>query len=156
MTHPAPGGLRRAVIGLRLGSSLLACLVISGGVACHDPYAEVRARLSPADLERFDRGARVALPCATCHDLAGEATKIGPHLSRLEGRRAGGLPGYAYSQAMEKSGLVWDADTLDGFLASPQSVVPGNRMVSPGVSDHAARSDLVFFLIEAGGRSGGP
>jgi len=118
--------------------------------ACTDPYAEVRARLDPAERARFDRGARAASPCAVCHDLAGEAVKIGPHLSGIGGRRAGAVPGYAYSDAMKTSGVRWSTRTLDAFLAEPQRVVPGNRMVSPGVRDPSARSDLVFFLVQAG------
>lgn len=131
----------------------LATTVVAGASACHDPYAEVRARLTPAEVERFDRGARAAAPCATCHDLAGDAVKIGPPLSHVAGRRAGGVPGFAYSPAMAQSTLVWDARSLAAFLADPQRVVPGNRMVSPGVADPSELADLVFFLIEAGGHS---
>lgn len=138
-------------LSLRLALTAVAVLA---HVGCSDPWADVRARLSPADLERFDRGARIAAPCAACHDLSGEAQKIGPHLKRIDGRRAGGLPGFAYSQALERSDLVWTTQTLDAFLAEPQRVVPGNRMVATGVGDAGARGDLVFFLIQAG-RSGG-
>ncbi len=136
----------------RLGLFVAGALLAQTG--CSDPWADVRAQLSPADLERFDRGARVAAPCAACHDLSGEAQKIGPHLKQIEGRRAGSLPGFAYSQALERSDLVWSARTLDAFLANPQRVVPGNRMVAAGVGDAGARADLVFFLVQAG-RSGG-
>ncbi len=152
MNDDAPGhdGRWRAAPALAL---LIAGAL--GALGCSDPWADVRAELSPAERERFDRGARVAAPCAACHDLAGEAVKIGPHLKRIEGRRAGGLPGFAYSNAMQRSGFEWSERSLDAFLADPQRVVPGNRMVSPGVADAAARADLVFFLIRAGGSSGG-
>ena len=117
--------------------------------ACTDPYADARAALSPAEQARFDRGARAAAPCAACHDLAGNAVKIGPPLRGIIGRPAGSLPGFGYSAALQRSGVVWTERTLDAFLASPATFVPGNRMVAPGVSD-ATRADLVFFLLRAG------
>ena len=136
-------------------ATLLAILAVTGlaGSGCRDPYAEVRARLDPADLARFDRGARVAAPCAACHDFAGTARKIGPHLSNLAGRRAGGVDGFAYSDALAGADFVWDARSLDAFLADPQRVAPGNRMMSPAVLDPAARSDLSFFLLMASSSS---
>ena len=117
--------------------------------ACSDPYADARAKMSDSDRARFDRGARAASPCAACHDLAGSATKIGPALRGLAGRRAGAVSGFAYTPALANSGIVWGPRTLDAFLASPQSYVPGTRMVSPGVAD-AQRADLVFFLLNSG------
>jgi cytochrome c len=124
----------------------MASIAIAG---CSDPYASAREKLSETDRARFDRGARAALPCAACHDLAGTATKIGPPLRGLAGKRAGAVPGYAYSPALANSGVIWGPRTLDAFLASPQAFVPGTRMVSPGVAD-AQRADLVFFLLSAG------
>lgn len=32
---------------------------------------------------------------------------------------------------MRHSGIVWDEDTLDRFLADPRRVVPANRMAFP-------------------------
>ena len=130
--------------------AVLACLVISS-VGCRDPYAEVRAELSPADRDRFDQGARVAAPCAACHDLAFDAMKIGPHLRGIDGRRVGSVAGFGYSTSLQGNERVWNARLLEAFLAEPQRVFPGNRMMSPGVRDPSARADLVFFLIHAGG-----
>ncbi len=141
--------MRGMTYGARWARAMLvASFALTQG--CSDPYADVRAGLSPSERERFDRGARLAAPCAACHDLAGQAVKIGPHLSSLAGRRAGGLPGFAYSDAMRRSDFDWSARTLDAFLADPQRVVPGNRMLSPGVADTMARADLVFFLTRGG------
>lgn len=145
--------VRRRARVVELGVTLAAALgALLGTSGCRDPWADVRAGLSPAERARFDSGARIAAPCAACHDLAGDALKIGPPLSGLDGRPAGSVPGFGYSSALLRSGLVWNARTLDAFLAAPQRVVPGNRMVSPGVAGSAARGDLVYFLIQAGGR----
>lgn len=140
---------RRPARRRRASPAMIVALLAVVASACSDPYAEVRAALSPGDRERFDRGARAAASCAACHDFVGRAAKIGPPLEAIEGRRAGSVPGFGYSEAMRSSNLIWDARTLDAFLADPQRVVPGNRMVAPGVHDPGMRRDLVFFALRA-------
>ena len=44
------------------------------------------------------------------------------------------------------AGLVWDAASLDRYLADPESVVPGTRMSIPPVRDEQERADLVAYL----------
>ena len=77
--------------------------------------------------------------CAMCHRLNG-STSLGPSLRGVYGRKAGQASGYAYSAAMLKSGLSWNAQTLDNYLASPTKVVRGGKMVLavPGAGDRAA------------------
>jgi len=41
------------------------------------------------------------------------ANQIGPNLYDVFGRRAGTLPGFAYTDALKVSKIVWNADTLD-------------------------------------------
>ena len=57
--------------------------------------------------------------CAVCHSIAPALGKMGPPLAGVMGRKAGTLPGYAYSSAMKGSKLVWDAATLDTYLKAP-------------------------------------
>jgi cytochrome c len=66
--------------------------------------------------------------CRTCHTLRPGDNRLGPHLYAIVGRRAGSLPDYAYSDAMRRSGLVWDEETLETFIENPEAVVPGNSM----------------------------
>jgi cytochrome c len=73
----------------------------------------------------------------------------GPNLHGLFGRRAGTLPGFAFSPALRHSGLVWDAATLDAFLADPKRAVPANRMAFPGVRRAEDRRALIDFLKQA-------
>ena len=57
------------------------------------------------------------------------------------GRRAAAVPGFAYSNAMmEKgaTGLVWDAATLERYIADPESVVAGTSMSAPPLRDEQA------------------
>lgn len=129
---------------LAIGSAL--ALSAAGLPACDARVREIRSRLSDADLQRFDRGNKLATPCWACHDLYGTQNRIGPHLSGLFGRRAGESTFGAYSEALRQTGVRWNAATLDRFLASPQRFVPGTTMVSPGLADPADRAALIFYL----------
>jgi len=91
--------------------------------------------------------ARVFQPCAHCHQIGeGARGMTGPPLQGVAGRTAGMLPGYPFSQAMRASGVVWTAETLDRFIAAPQAVVPGTRMMFGGLDDAPRRAALVAFL----------
>lgn len=94
------------------------------------------------------KGAVVYERCAACHAIQYDRT--GPRHCGLIGRRAGSVPGFAYSPAMKKSGIVWNARTLDRFIADPTHVVPGTAMGYDGVKDAKERSDLIAYLAAAG------
>jgi cytochrome c len=79
-----------------------------------------------------------------CHSL--EQNRTGPRHCGLVGRRAGSEPGFEYSEAMKRSGLVWDEKTLDRFLASPTQVVPGTTMTYSGVADPRERAELIAWI----------
>jgi cytochrome c len=94
-------------------------------------------------------GAQVFNMCKGCHTLSTDGNSgIGPNLHGLYGRKAGSVPGYDYSPAMKKSGLTWDAATLDAFLAAPGKKVPGTKMPI-SVSDPVKRAALVAYLKTA-------
>ncbi|MFP6641523.1 MAG: c-type cytochrome [Myxococcota bacterium] len=137
----------------RLRSRFALIFVVGWLAGCND-YSQVRASLDPAERVSFDRGQREATPCWSCHDLTGQGRKIGPPLGGFFGRPAARAPDYPYSPALEASGLVWNEQTLGAFLEAPQRVIPGNRMLSPPLTDAARRADLVFFLSRVS-RSGG-
>jgi cytochrome c len=87
--------------------------------------------------------------CLACHSLAYDRT--GPRHCGLFGRRAGSVPGFEYSAAMKRSKIVWNAATLDRFLANPAKVVPGTSMTYAGVPDRAERAALIAYLKQANG-----
>jgi cytochrome c len=103
------------------------------------------AALSPQEK----LGQAVYARCAACHSLAQDRT--GPHHCGLFGRRAGSVAGYEYSEPMKRSGIVWDARTLDRFLANPPKALPGTTMTYAGVPDRAERAALIAYLKEANG-----
>ena len=82
--------------------------------------------------------------CAMCHSRNGIGGKVGPDLTNLVGRRAGSTP-YAYSTAMKASKVVWNAATLDRYLAAPTRAIPGTKMVI-SVSQPEDRSAIVRYL----------
>lgn len=131
--------------GAGLGIPLVLAFVLSLA-ACRDPDRALLARLPEAEQARFLRGRAVAVPCWTCHDLAGRVDKVGPSLQGVFGRRSGMAPDQQGSDAMLAAAIVWDERSLSAFLANPSGYVPGNRMVSPGVGDPEALADLIFYL----------
>ena len=59
--------------------------------------------------------------CAACHTLEAGANSVGPSLHGIFGRKAGEIADFRYSPAMKRSGIVWTPETLDNFIADPQS-----------------------------------
>lgn len=96
------------------------------------------------------RGEDLYNQCSSCHEVgAGAEDGIGPHLNQILDRPAGLAEGYRYSNGMKRvaaDGLVWDADTLDAFLANPRGLVPGTRMSFRGVPEAQDRADLLAYL----------
>ena len=48
------------------------------------------------------------------------------------------------------AGLIWDAATLDRYLADPDSVVAGTAISVPPVLDAQERAYLVAYLARSG------
>ena len=96
------------------------------------------------------RGEKIYERCQACHSI--DRDRTGPHHAGLFGRRAGSVPGFAYSPAMKKAGaggLVWNDDTLDKFLKAPTKFVRGTRMGYAGITDDQERADLIAYLKQA-------
>jgi cytochrome c len=85
--------------------------------------------------------------CTGCHALDRE--KVGPRLAGIVGRKAGAISTYPYSDAVKKSGLVWNEVVLDKWLTDPETVIPDTdmtfRLTNPG-----ERAAIISFLKETG------
>jgi cytochrome c2 len=72
----------------------------------------------------------------------------------LIGRTAGSLEDYRYSDAMIEAGatgLVWDDQTLEAFLADPRNMVKGTKMAFVGVKNPKDRASVVAYIMANGG-----
>jgi glucose/arabinose dehydrogenase/cytochrome c2 len=85
--------------------------------------------------------------CGLCHSAeAGDnGGGQGPNLQGVYGRDAAADPNFGYTQALRGADLTWDAATLDRFLASPTTVVPGSAM-AVALPDAAVRANVVAYL----------
>jgi cytochrome c len=106
----------------------------------------------PAPAQTIEeRGLSAFRACAVCHartDPADPATPrlIGPSLFGIVGAPSARLASYDYSPAMRRANLVWDEATLDAYIASPGTIVPGSRMSYPGEADAHTRAAIIAYL----------
>lgn len=84
--------------------------------------------------------------CAICHATVAGKNGLGPSLFAVYGTKAGEVAGFRFSDANKKSGLTWDTPTLDKYLTSPPTVVPGTTMAFAGLKDAQKRADLIAYL----------
>jgi cytochrome c len=99
----------------------------------------------PASADPINDGKAAFSQCSMCHSTTGTEDS-GPHLNGVVGRKSGSVPKFNYSSAMKSTEVVWDTETLDGFLANPQQAVPGTRMPFSGLPDAAKRAALIAYL----------
>ena len=88
--------------------------------------------------------------CGACHSL--DEHGAGPKHRGLLGRQAATQSGFEYSAALAASKIVWSPQTLDRWIADPNRLVPGNRMIVQLANDPAERAAIVAYLID-GSRS---
>jgi glucose/arabinose dehydrogenase/cytochrome c2 len=103
--------------------------------------------------------------CALCHSAqpGDNGGAQGPNLDGVFGRKAGSSSAFSYTKALQDSNLTWDAATLDRFLASPTTVVPGSAMVVAIPKDEDRANVIAYFqgvkdgtFKAAPARAGGP
>lgn len=100
---------------------------------------------------RGEAAAPVAPPafngCLACHKVSADgAISVGPNLRGIVGRKAAAQVKYAYSPALKKAGFVWTRENLDRWLAGPQKMVPGTKMVQ-SVPNAANRKAVIDYLV---------
>lgn len=81
--------------------------------------------------------------CSACHSV--DANRVGPMHVGVLGRKAGGVKSYRYSDALNKSKVVWTRENLLSWLKNPEELIPGQRM---GYAMDLAedRLDVVAYL----------
>ena len=95
----------------------------------------------------INAGEKVFKKCKACHVVDKEKNKTGPHLVNIMGRSAGSLESYKkYSKAMKESGIVWDEETLDGYLEKPKKYIKGTKMAFAGLKKEKDRENVIAYL----------
>jgi cytochrome c len=84
--------------------------------------------------------------CGVCHSVVPDKNGVGPSLFGLVGRKSGSVLGFHYSAANHAANIVWDEQTLDPYLKSPMTTIPGTTMGYAGVKDDQKRADLIAYL----------
>jgi cytochrome c len=86
--------------------------------------------------------------CLMCHDASRDGVAlVGPPLWKVNGRKAGTVPGYPYSGAMLSYAVTWDRASLIAFITSPQTAVPGTKMGYPGQTDPATAAQVADYVL---------
>jgi cytochrome c len=83
--------------------------------------------------------------CGACHSL--DEHGAGPKHRGWLGRKAGSQPGFDYSAALAASKIVWSAQTLERWIADPNALVPGNKMIVQLANDPVDRAAIVAYLV---------
>jgi len=109
--------------------------------------ALVIACQSMAFGQDVEAGKRIFARCSPCHAVGPNApNKVGPELNGLFGRKAGSVPGYAYSPANLQSGITWTEEEFTDYIKDPKGVIKGTKMSFAGVKNEQEVKDLVAFL----------
>lgn len=109
------------------------------------------ASTATASADDVEAGAKVFKKCAPCHDVGETAkNKVGPILNGLDGRQAGTVPDYAYSDANKNSGITWNKETFVKYIKDPKAAIPKTKMVFIGIKKESEAEDLWAYLKQFG------
>lgn len=132
---------RAALLAAAICLAAAVCETIAGDAPA--PFAAMAAVPVPAGDPVA--GGKLYQACMGCHSL--DENDVGPRHRGVVGRKAGTVPGYAYSPALKASGIVWTPDMLDRWLSGPQKLVPGAKMYFT-VANPQNRADIIAFLAK--------
>jgi cytochrome c len=121
----------------------LALAAITAGVVAAPAQA-----ISPAGEQATTKAGQVMFEhrCRSCHADDPAKQSYGPSLVGVVGRKAGTIDGFAYSDAMKTSGIVWTEDTLRSWIADNTGFMPGTRMKHMAITDKNEQDFILTYL----------
>jgi cytochrome c len=109
----------------------------------------IAAATGTAAAQDAAAGEHVFNMCRPCHAIGPDAVNmLGPELNGLDGRHSGSVPGYPYSDANKRSGIVWNEATFKQYINDPQKMVPGTKMFFSGIKDQKEINDLWAYVSQ--------
>ena len=107
----------------------------------------VSANLEVAWAQDVAAGEKSFRKCLPCHAIGpGAQNKVGPEQNGLDGRKAGTVAGFTYSEANKNSGIVWNDETFKAYIVDPRAKIPGTKMIFPGIKDPKEATDLWAYI----------
>lgn len=94
-------------------------------------------------------GKQLFASCALCHTTsAGAESAIGPNLAGILGSAAGSKTDFVYSESLKSSGIIWTEESLERYVESPATYLPGGSMGFVGIADEGDRRAVLAYLID--------
>ncbi len=128
--------LHKAAIGIAMA---IVAAAGAGSVSAEMSDAG-KAAMEKAGHEMFEHR------CRGCHSDDPEAKSYGPSLVGVVGRKAGSVEGYAYSDALKNSGIVWTNAAIKAWMADNTHIMPGTRMRHVGIKDPTEQEFILAYL----------
>jgi len=129
-----------------LGVLAMGMLMLSG---CKSPPPDYRNTVSLPVYAQGDALAGQKIyndACAQCHTLNPGHNNKGPQLMNVYGAPAAALNDYAYSDALKNTHWVWDANSLDHYIADATKALPDTKMLADPMPDAKERADVIAYL----------
>src|SRR5215467_3188338 len=100
-----------------------------------------------ARAQDAQKGQMVFNMCLPCHSIGpGAQNKVGPVLNGLDGRKAGSVPDFSYSDANKNSGIAWNEQSFEEYIKDPRAKVPNTKMIFPGIKNEQETKDLWAYV----------
>jgi len=113
-------------------------------IAAAGLFAALAGSAAAQDVEKGQKSFNKCLPCHSVGDDA--QNKIGPVLNGLDGRKAGTVANFSYSDANKNSGITWDEANFKEYIKDPREKVPGTKMIFAGIKNEQEINDLWAYL----------
>ena len=95
-------------------------------------------------------GEKVFKKCKACHRVGAKAKNgVGPILNGIFGVKVASNPNFKYSKAFKKAsenGMVWNDDTLYGFLENPKKYIKKTKMAYKGLNNEEDLLAVIAYI----------